>query len=135
MQSDPSFLGTGWSFPPRFSASGAEVETVSGVADVHESLQILLSTALGERVMQDTFGCGLDEYLFAEISQSLINGITGVITDAIIDHESRIQLESLDVSEDDAEHGKLLIKLDYTIKSTNSRYNMVYPFYINEGQG
>jgi len=132
MNTDKSFLGTGWSFPPTFTKDGAEVEMVSGVEDIHQSLQILLSTRLGERVMQDEFGCDLHSVLFEEIDQSLINSLTSIISDAILYHEPRITMDGLDVSESETEQGLLLISIEYTIRSTNSRFNMVYPFYINE---
>ena len=132
MSSDQSFLGTGWSFPPAFTKGGADVEMVSGAEDIQQSLQILLSTRLGERVMQDEFGCDLHGFLFEEVSQSLINSLTGLISDAILYHEPRINLERLDIAESETEPGLLLIQIDYTIRSTNSRFNMVYPFYINE---
>lgn len=129
---DQSFLGTGWSFPPTFTKGGANVELVSGPEDIHQSLQILLSTQLGERVMQDEFGCDMNYLLFEEIDQSLVNTLTSMVTDAILYHEPRISLENLDVSESQAQQGLLLISIEYTVRSTNSRFNMVYPFYINE---
>jgi uncharacterized protein len=132
MAADSSFLGTGWSFPPTFRRAGAEVAMVSGVEDIHQSLQILLSTRLGERVMQDEFGCALDGVVFEEIDQDLLNSLNSSISDAILYYEPRISLDRLDVSESAAQPGILLIRLDYTVRSTNSRFNMVYPFYINE---
>ncbi len=129
---DQSFLGTGWSFPPTFTKGGENVELVSGPEDIHQSLQILLSTQLGERVMQDEFGCDMNYLLFEEIDQSLVNTLTSMVTDAILYHEPRISLENLDVSESQAQQGLLLISIEYTVRSTNSRFNMVYPFYINE---
>ncbi|HAE59527.1 MAG TPA: hypothetical protein DCG54_08475 [Anaerolineae bacterium] len=129
---DQSFLGTGWNFPPTFSRGGAEVEMASGTEDIHQSLQILLSTQLGERIMQDTFGCDLNVVLFEEMDQGLVNTLTNLISDAILYHEPRINLDNLDVSESDSQQGLLLIRLEYTVRSTNSRFNMVYPFYINE---
>ncbi len=132
MSQHPSFLGTGWAFPPTFTPGGGEVELVSGVEDIHQSLQILLSTRLGERVMQESFGCDLTDVLFEEIDQSMVNILTNLISDAILYHEPRITLDNLDVSQDEAEAGLLLISLEYTVRSTNSRFNMVYPFYINE---
>ena len=132
MPTDGSFLGTGWSFPPTFTKGGAEVEMASDVEDVHQSLQILLSTRLGERVMQDDFGCDLSYVLFEEVDQSLINSLTSIISDAILYHEPRITMDALDVSESETQQGLLLISIEYTIRSTNSRFNMVYPFYINE---
>lgn len=132
MANDSSFLGSGWSFPPSFSAFGGEVEVVSGVADIEQSLAILLATQRSERVMQDDFGCDMNEFLFGEISQGLIGRVRSFIEDAILHHEPRISLNEIEISESGAEAGLLLISLDYTIRATNSRYNMVYPFYINE---
>jgi hypothetical protein len=129
---DAPFLGTGWSFPPTFRRGGAEVAMVSGSTDIHQCLHILLSTRLGERIMQDEFGCALDSIVFEEIDQGLINTLNHTITDAILYHEPRIILDELDVSESADEPGLLLISLIYTIRGTNSRFNMVYPFYINE---
>lgn len=132
MTADAPFLGSGWSFPPAFRRGGAEVVMVSGVEDIHQSLQILLSTRLGERVMQEEFGCALDSVIFEEIDQGLINTLTRSISDAILYHEPRIRLEQIDVDESAEQPGLLLISLEYTVRSTNSRFNMVYPFYINE---
>jgi phage baseplate assembly protein W len=132
MPLDPSFLGSGWSFPPSFGIGGAEVEMVSGAEDIHQSLQILLSTRLGERPMQEDYGCDLHHVLFEEIDQGLINDMNRIVSDAILYHESRISLDRLDVSESADHPGLLLISIDYTVRSTNSRFNMVYPFYLNE---
>jgi uncharacterized protein len=132
MNQQPAFLGSGWAFPPTFTGGGGQVVMASGVEDIHQSLQILLSTRLGERVMQDSFGCDLTAVLFEEIAQSMVNTLTGLISDAILYHEPRITLDKLDVSQDRAEASLLLISLEYTVRSTNSRFNMVYPFYLNE---
>ncbi len=105
---------------------------VSGVEDIQQSLHILLTTRLGERVMQDEFGCALDSVIFEEIDQSLINTLNRNISDAILYHEPRITLDQLDVDEQADQPGLLLISLTYTVRSTNSRFNMVYPFYVNE---
>ena len=130
--SKTSFLGTGWSFPPTFGPGGAEVQTVSGVDDIEQSLMILLETRRGERVMQDDFGCDLSEFLFGEISQGLIGRMRSIIADAILHHEPRIALNGIEVSEGGSVDGLLLIRIDYTVRATNSRYNMVYPFYLQE---
>lgn len=129
------FLGVGWAFPPSFGSSGATVSMVSGVEDIHQCLQILLSTRLDERIMAEDFGCNLEDHLFEEVNQSLVNNLSNVITDAVLVHEPRIILDSVDVSEDSNTAGLLLIHLSYTVSGTNSRYNMVYPFYINEASG
>lgn len=128
----PSFLGTGWSFPPGFSGGGAEVAMVADVEDIHQSLAILLATRPGERPMQESFGCALDDALFAEIDEALISRITALISDAILRHEPRVALAELDVRQSDADPGVLQIRLEYAVPGTNSRYNMVFPFHLNE---
>jgi phage baseplate assembly protein W len=132
MVNDSSFLGTGWSFPPTFTEGGADVVTVSDAEDIHQSLQILFATTPGERVMQDDYGCDLGRYLFEEIDRSLINSLTALVSDAILFHEPRVTLNNLQISDEEADGGLLLIHIDYTIRSTNSRFNMVYPFYLSE---
>lgn len=128
----PAFLGTGWSFPPSFSAGGAELELVSGAEDVHQSLQILLATRLGERVMHEGYGCNLDAAMFEEVDQALINRLSSMVSDAILYHEPRVDLLGLELRQDADEPGLLLIRLDYRVPETNSRFNMVYPFYLDE---
>lgn len=132
VQAPPSFLGTGWSFPPAFGRGGAEVATVAGGEDVHQALAILFATRPGERPMQERFGCSLDDAMFEEIDQALVNRISSMIQDAILGFETRIQLLNVDVSQDPDQAGVLIIQLDYFILETNSRYNMVFPFYLNE---
>jgi uncharacterized protein len=128
----PAFLGTGWSFPPAFSLNGRNVETVSGAEDILQSLEILFGTEPGERVLQEEYGSDLSRYLFEEIDRELIQNLTSLISDAILYHEPRIRLNELEISEAEAEAGLLLIHLDFTVRSTNSRFNMVYPFYLSE---
>src|SRR4051794_5556560 len=132
MTGNEAFLGKGWSFPPAFFSSGTEVEMVSDEEDIRQSLYILFGTSLNERVMFSSYGCELSRYLFEEVDQALINGLTGIIEDAILNNEPRINTDSVDVTQSSTEAGLLLISIDYTIRATNNRYNMVYPFYINE---
>ncbi|MGB1278123.1 MAG: GPW/gp25 family protein, partial [Nannocystaceae bacterium] len=102
------------------------------VEDIHESLQVILTTYAGERVMQPNFGCSLDRLLFEELDQSLANQITATITDAILYHEPRIILDRVSVDDSTGVDGLLHIVVAYTVRATNSRYNMVFPFYLNE---
>lgn len=132
MAAAPDFLGIGWAFPPRFGPGGASVAMVTGNDDIEQSLALLLATRRGERVMQDDFGCELSDFLFGEISQGLIGQVRDLISDAILHHEPRIALQGVEVSEHRAAEGILMIAIDYTVRATNSRYNMVYPFYLRE---
>lgn len=128
----PSFLGTGWSFPPAFKLGGAEVEMVSDVEDVHQSLAILVASRTGERAMQESYGCNLDEFMFDEIDHKMVNRLTSLLYDAVLMHEPRIKLLNIDIVPSQGEPGVLQISLDYAVRGTNSRFNMVFPFYLNE---
>ena len=130
-----SFLGQGWAFPPTFSQGGGDVALAAGVEDIHQSLQILLATRPGERIMQEDFGCDLHRFLFEEIDQRLVNALQQVVAEAILDHEPRVDLDDVSVTESANQPGLLLISIVYTVRGTNSRFNLVYPFYINEAAG
>jgi len=105
---------------------------VTGAAEVAQSLDILFSTEPGERPMRGTFGSSLSRYMFAEIDQSMLTGVRGAIYDAILAFEPRIEIDALEVVESGDTPGLLTISLLYTLRGTNSRYNLVYPFYIRE---
>ena len=127
-----SFLGKGWQFPPSFTARGGGVLMVEEEEDIHQSLQILLTTSPGERTMLEGFGCDLSRFVFEEISQGLINALDSMIKDAILYYEPRITVIRVRIDESKDTAGLLLIGIEYKVKSTNSRFNMVFPFYSNE---
>lgn len=127
-----SFLGTGWSFPPTFTPGGMDVIMVSNEEDIHQSLGLLFATSRGERIMQEAYGSKLDEWLFEEMDQDFTDTITSSIREAILLHEPRILLLAIDLSQNRRYAGVVDISLDYMIPATNSRFNMVFPFYLNE---
>ena len=133
MNENTSFLGRGWSFPPSFTRSQNGVEMTSDEEDIQKSLAILLSTNLGERVMQPTYGCNLTALLYEPLSTTLKTQIQDLVKTAILYHEPRIALNEVTLDLDDELDGLVQINVDYTIKTTNSRSNYVYPFYLKEG--
>ncbi len=126
------FLGKGWSFPPAFYLEGAEVEMVSGEEDIKQSLQIILSTSLKERMMHSNFGSELSGFLFEEAGQRLINEIQNAVSNALLIYEPRVKVEKVLVQDPGTEPGLITISIDYTVRTTNNRFNLVYPFYLNE---
>lgn len=132
MDENKTFLGTGWSFPPTFQRETGQVQMVSAEEDIQQSMQILFTTALGERVMLHNYGSEMSRYLFEEIDHGLINNIKNAVSNAIITYEPRVDPNEVDVRESADQPGLLLISINYTVRSTNTRYNMVFPFYINE---
>jgi phage baseplate assembly protein W len=132
MDTDISFLGTGWSFPPEFSKRGA-ARMVSADEDIRQSLHILLSTTPGERVMQPSFGCGLKSHVYDSINESTITILKDLIRRAILFFEPRVLLESIEADASNAIDGRLEFIIVYTIISANTRHNIVFPFYLREG--
>jgi len=132
---DKDFLGIGWSFPPEFHkhANTLGVKMVAEEEDIGESLKILLSTVPGERTMQPTYGCGLHAMVFEDINESTITELKDIIERAVLFFEPRITLESVDIDTEGSLEGRLKIQLNYTVRKTNTRSNIVYPFYYLEG--
>ena len=135
MAEDKSFLGRGWSFPPQFNLDSGTTEMVEEVDDINQSLAILLSTSLGERVMQPKYGCNLKDFQFEPLNNSLIGFLQDLIERAILLYEPRIQLQELDITPPgsfDLIEGKITISIDYLVVASNSRFNYVYDFYLRE---
>ena len=130
-----TWLGTGWSFPPEFNRRSRDVIMVSEEEDIRQSLKILLSTAPGERIMNPAYGCGLKLLTFENISESTLTEIQDVIDRAVLFFEPRIRVDTIEVDVENIYQGIINIRLNYTIRITNSRANMVYPFYFQEGAG
>ena len=128
---DKTYLGTGWAFPVRFNQRG--VHLVSDEEDIWESLRILFSTIPGERVFRYNYGCPIDKWVFSKIDLSERTMIIDIIEQAIRDGEPRIITDSVDVEIRDALEGILWINIEFTIRQTNSRSSLVYPFYFLEG--
>jgi uncharacterized protein len=135
MSNSASFLGTGWAFPPSFDKNSKAPDMVSDVEDIQQSLHILLSTSLGERVMQPEYGCNLRDYQFEPINNTFLGFLHDLVRRSILFYEPRIEVTQISITEpDDFEIyvGKLIIEVEYTIAGTNSRYNYVYDFYLRE---
>jgi phage baseplate assembly protein W len=131
-----SFLGTGWSFPVQFikESGGCRAAMVSEVADIEQSLALLLSTRPGERVMRPDYGCALEDMLFEPLDEGLIAFIREMITNAVLFYEPRVDLQEVDIVTDYnmIQEGRVLIRLSAVVRKTNGRLNMVYDYYKRE---
>jgi phage baseplate assembly protein W len=127
------FLGTGWAFPPAFHSRNKQAAVVSEHEDIVQSLHILLGTRPGERVMQPTFGCGLDRMVFERVDESTLTEIRDIVDKAVLFFEPRITLDAVEVDVSRIFEGVLMLNLAYTVRSTNTRSNLVYPLYLREG--
>jgi len=133
MEVNDTFLGKGWSFPPEFNKQAKAVKMLDGEDDIESSLEILLSTSLGERVMLPDYGCRIDELLFKPLNLTLKTYIIDRIKVAILYHEPRIDVHKVAIEANKELDGEVLIHIDYVVRTTNSRKNKVFPFYKVEG--
>ncbi|MBT9597793.1 MAG: GPW/gp25 family protein [Vitreoscilla sp.] len=128
--SERPFLGTGWRFPPEFG--GGTVRMSRDEEDIEASLRILFGTAAGERFLRPDYGLSLRELQFEPMSTTLRHLLKDRIATAVLIHEPRIRVIDLDVASPDANDGSLQIRLDYEVRATNSRFNLVFPFYATD---
>jgi len=126
------FLGVGIGFPLRLE--GKKVALVRYEDSVRESIKIILATGKGERIMRPDFGCGLQELVFSLNDTSTASRVIFYVEEALKKWEPRIELIKVDANPDDVEKNRLNISIDYRIISTNTRYNLVYPFYLETGE-
>lgn len=130
---DKSFLGKGWSFPPEFRKGVEPTMTAVEEEDIRQSLEILMRTNPGERVHRYDFGCGIRRFVHEEMTLTTQTQMQDVISRAVLMFEPRVTLHDVDFDMERIYEGVIMIGLDYTVRRTNSRSNMVFPFYLNEG--
>jgi len=127
-QAYTSFLGTGWSFPPEFVLETGEVLMTSDEEDIQASLKILLGTSFGERFLNPKYGLEMHELLFEPMSTTMTTFLKDRVKTAILIDEPRINLLSLEIDTSAQFEGRVAIILEYEVRATNSRFNLVYPF-------
>ena len=130
---DPSFLGRGWQFPPHFDRTTGQPALAEAEGDIAESLRILIGTRPGERIMQPTYGCRIHDLVFEVMDARTAAAIKTAIAKAILFFEPRITLSDVIIDTEEWTEGVMRIRLDYVVDQTNSRSNIVFPFYLNEG--
>ena len=127
-----SFLGNGWSFEAMPDPVTGRIRMCGGEDDIAQSVRLILNTRRGERVMRPDFGCRLCNFAFESFSQSVKSEMIEEIKTALTLHEPRIT--DIEVTIDDiAPEGCVIIDISYVVRTTNNPYNLVFPFYIEEG--
>jgi Bacteriophage baseplate protein W len=128
------FLGRGWAFPLLPGPSGG-LTYVEGDQDVEQSLRIVLLTRLGERPMRPAFGSRVVEHVFAPGSTRYLGLIEQAVREAIRDWEPRVDLLEAHATTDEDDPTQVKVSIDYVVRRTNSRQNLVFPFYLGEVGG
>ncbi|MFT6270222.1 MAG: phage baseplate assembly protein W [Alphaproteobacteria bacterium] len=131
--SEQGFLGKGWQFPPRFNALNGQVAMAQGEQDIEDSLKILLGTTQGERFMVPNYGLNLQDQLFETFNVTARNLLKDKIKRTLLVYEPRINLLAVDLDDSAISEGKLFIQIDYVVRASNSRFNLVYPYYLHDG--
>jgi uncharacterized protein len=132
---DPAkaFLGVGWAFPVSFGADGS-LSLVAYEDDVRQAIRIILATNPGERVMRPDFGAGLDDFVFSPVTAGTRERLRTRVRDALIDWEPRIDVEDVTVDFAGPVRNRLDITIRYRVRATNTLHNLVYPFYLDQGE-
>lgn len=124
------FLGVGWKFP--LSLKDGEFELVEADESIRESILLILRTSKGERVMRPNFGCGINDLVFDGNNSGTATLVQTTVEDALRDFESRINVTDVRVIPDEFQENLLNIEIDYIVRTSNRRANIVYPFYLEE---
>ena len=125
------FLGRGWSFPIGLDPGGSgSIVEATAETKVRQSIETILRTAPGERVMRPDFGCNIHDLVFETLSTAMIGRVVDSVSSALAAWEPRIDVLSVGAQPDPGDPARLLIEIDYRIRSTNSRFNLVFPFYV-----
>ncbi|MCA1577377.1 MAG: GPW/gp25 family protein [Acidobacteria bacterium] len=149
------FIGKGWRFPIKVNARG-RLEWSDGPSRIQDSIWIIIKTALGERLMRPTFGAGVDDFVFESNSEINRAQLSAAIKDALLQWEPRIELDDVRVTsgwqakdrrlEDldsvsavrdrsTALDSQVVVTIEYRLRTTNEIFNVVFPFYLEEGVG
>jgi len=126
---ESAFLGVGWSFPVGVDGDG-QIAMARYEESIRQAIWVILATARGERAMRPDFGCGLHDLVFAVNSAGTAGRVASEVRQALLTWEPRIDLLHVAASADPSEPNRLLIEIEYRVRATNNRFNLVYPFYL-----
>lgn len=127
---DSNFLGIGWNFPIGQDGGHQIALTADGEESVRQSIWTILATSPGERVMRPDFGCGLHDLVFGVNNAATATAVARAVREALAVWEPRIDVLDVSAMPDPAQANVLAIDISYRVRSTNSRFNLVYPFYL-----
>jgi uncharacterized protein len=131
---DKAFLGKGWSFPVQPDKPNKDISLAAHEEDIRQAILIILETNQGERMMRPEFGAGLLALVFEPLNTTTISLVKHRVREALITWEPRINIQEVSVTIDATTGNRLNIEISYQVRSTNTFYNLVYPFYLQEGQ-
>jgi phage baseplate assembly protein W len=133
MRVSSEFLGRGWKFPVQIDPATGRIRLSEYEEDIAEAIRIILGTSQGERVMRPDFGCGLRDFVFGTTDDTTLRMLESSIVEAIRVWEPRVEEVEVNATPDRTDPGKVQIRIQYLVRTTNNLFNQVYPFYLYEG--
>lgn len=127
------FLGRGWKFPIEVDSLTGRIRAVEYEDDIAEAIKIIVLTTKGERIMRPDFGSGIEQFIFESNDATTLQLIQNEVFEAIIKWEPRVHEVEVEVVSDQYQQNQLNIHIQYTVRTTNNLYNLVYPYYLFEG--
>jgi phage baseplate assembly protein W len=128
-QPSASFVGRGFFWPMQVDHTGS-IRLTDGAADIDAAMQVVLATAPGERVMRSQFGCRIWDLLFEPVTANVLGLMAQAVRDALAQWEPRVEVEQVNAVPDPRDSALVMITIEYRVKATNDRRNLVYPFYV-----
>lgn len=128
MTDAPDFVGRGWTFPPSVDSRG-RIALTGGIEEIEGAMRMILLTAPGERVMRPEFGCRAWDYVFQPMNPNTMGMIETAVEEALNRWEPRVNIEAVRAVEDSTRTGTVAVQVEYSVKETNDRRNLVVPFY------
>lgn len=135
MVDNKEFMGRGFSFPLRVDPSTGRIAMCSAEEDIRQAIRIILQTNIGERVMLPEFGTSAGDFIFSDDRAESVTALEESVREALNRWEPRIMNVEVEAENDAGNKNVLEVKISCTIRSTNNQFNMVYPFYVMEGEG
>ena len=124
------FLGLGWNFPVGVDENGQVRLAPDPEEGIRQSIWTILGTSPGERLMRPGFGCGIHDMVFGVNNAATATAVAGAVREALAGWEPRIDVLDVYAAADPSRPNLLVIEVNYQVRSTNSRFNLVYPFYL-----
>jgi phage baseplate assembly protein W len=128
-QFDASFVGRGFFWPMQVDHTGS-IRLTDGAADIDAAMQVVLATAPGERVMRAQFGCRIWDLLFEPVTANVLGLMAQAVRDALAQWEPRVEVDQVNAIPDPHDSALVMITVEYRVKATNDRRNLVFPFYV-----
>lgn len=125
------FLGTGWEHPVTTDRAG-RIRVASAETDIEQAISLILATAPGERVMRPDFGCAIHDFPFETMDTVTLDRVAASVREALVEWEPRIEVVDVTVETVPAAEGRLDVDIDYRVRSSNTQFNFVFPFYLTE---